>query len=62
VRLVGIGHERGRAVRIGVHGDGLDPELTERAKDPERDLAPVRNKDFGEHTPYSLDGWASPTS
>jgi len=58
--LVRIGHERRRAVRVGVHRDGADAQLAERAEDPECDLTPVRNKDFGEHTPYSLDGWDSP--
>ena len=62
VSLVRVGHERRRAVRIRVHRDGADAQLAEGAKDPERDLTPVRNKDFGEHTPYSLDGWASPTN
>ena len=55
VRLVCVGDMARGPVRIGVHSDGADAQLAQRAKDAERNLAPVRNEDFGEHTPYSLD-------
>ena len=38
------------AVGIGVDGDRADAQLAQGAEDPEGDLAPVRDQDFGEHT------------
>ena len=37
------------AVGGRVHGDGLDPELVQRADHAHRDLAPVRDEDPREH-------------
>jgi len=45
---------KGIPVGLGVDRDGPDAELTQRAEDPHRDLTPVGDKDFSEHTPYSL--------
>jgi hypothetical protein len=43
------------AIGVGVDGNGSHTQLTQGAEDPEGDLAPVRNQDFAEHTPYSPD-------
>jgi hypothetical protein len=43
------------AISVGVDGNGSHTQLTQGAEDPEGDLAPVRNQDFAEHTPYSPD-------
>jgi len=53
VGLAGVGHMRCGAVGVRVDRDRADPELPEGAEDPKRDLAPIGNKDFGEHRPYS---------
>ena len=55
-RLVRIGDMGRVTVGIRVDGDRRHTELPEGPKDPECDLAPVRNKDFVEHDPYSPDG------
>ena len=51
VRLAGAGDVRGVAVELGVDGDRRDPELVERARDADGDLAAVGDEDLGEHPP-----------
>src|SRR5262249_29605361 len=53
VRLVCIGHVRRVPVGVRVHSNGADSELSQGPEDAQGDLAPVRDQDFGEHTPYS---------
>ena len=48
VRLVGRAHVERVAVGLGVDGDGADAELAQRAEDPDRDLAAVRDEDLPE--------------
>ena len=55
VRLVRVGHVERVAIGVGVDGDRSHTQLAQGAEDPEGDLAPVRNEDFAEHTPYSPD-------
>ena len=64
-RLVRAAHVERAAVGLGVHRDGADLELPERAEDPDRDLAPVGNEHFREefHGRRILpEGWPSPIS
>src|SRR5581483_1803845 len=49
VGLVGAPRVGSVAVRLGVDGDGLDAHLLERPHDANGDLAPVGDKDLGEH-------------
>ena len=53
-RLVGEPHVERVCVGGRVHGNGLDPELVERADHPYRDLAPVRDEDAREHGQCSV--------
>jgi hypothetical protein len=55
-RLVGPRHVQRTAVGVGVHRDRSDSELAERAEHADCDLAPVRDKDLGQHAAYSLRG------
>src|SRR4029077_2768417 len=41
-REVGGANVRRRGVRVGVHGDRLDPHLAARADDSQRDFAAIR--------------------
>ena len=56
--VVGEPHVECVAVRGGVDGNCLDPELVERADHPHGDLAPVRDEHALEHrtAPYSAGG------
>ena len=56
VRLVGGRDVPRRPVGVGVDGNRADSQLAQGAEDPNRDLTPVRDEDFPEHTPYSPDG------
>jgi hypothetical protein len=42
-------HVQRLAIRLGVHGHRLDPELAARADDAQRNLPAVGNQDFLEH-------------
>ena len=55
VGLVRVGHVRRIPIGVGVDGNRSHTQLAQGAEDPEGDLAPVRNQDFAEHTPYSPD-------
>ena len=48
VRLVGLGTMQGEAVLVGEHRDRGLAHLVGRAQDPNCDLAPIRDQDFGE--------------
>ncbi|MPN06453.1 hypothetical protein SDC9_153709 [bioreactor metagenome] len=48
-RFVGKLDVLGFGVRLRVHGDGLDAELTAGAQHPQGNLAPVGNQDLLEH-------------
>ena len=48
VGLVGDARVQAPAVGVGVDGDRPDPELSQRAEDPDGDLATVGHEDFGE--------------
>lgn len=62
VGVVGLPHERGRRVGVGVEGDGFDPwpalgiELTDGVDEPHRGLSPVDDRDTTEqrNEPHKL--------
>ena len=43
IRLVGVRDVRRRAVDVGVHRHGPDPELPESPEDADRDLTSIRD-------------------
>ena len=49
--LVGSAHVERRLVRVGIHGDGGEPELAAGADDANGDLAPVRDKHLTQQAP-----------
>ena len=68
VGLVGPRDVQAAAVRLRVNGHRLDPELAQRSKDTDGDLAPIGDEHLPErrslevHRPYSVRQWASQTS
>ena len=50
------------AVRLGVHGDGVDAEPTARADDPAGDLPPVGDQDAAEHCGQAGGSGSRPTA
>ena len=60
MRLVGVPDVDGAAVRVRVNGRGRDAQLPARAHDADRDLAPIRDQDFGKELflqPIASSGW-----
>src|SRR4029079_13157518 len=49
IRRVCVGRMQRRTVDVGVDRDRPDPQIAEGAKDPDGDLAPVRDEDLVEH-------------
>ncbi len=47
--VVGKAYVQRLAIRLGIHGDRLDIELTARTNDAQRDFAAIGNQDLFEH-------------
>ena len=64
VRLVGGTHVQRVAIRLRVDGDGRDPELPQRAEDPNRNLATVGDEHLREagHDGHIVSLWGRPIS
>ena len=48
IRLVRVSDVRRVTVGLGIDGDRPDPELSQGAEDPDRDLPPVGDQDLSE--------------
>ena len=64
VFLVGGTHVERVAIRLRVDGDGRDPELPQRAEDPNRNLATVGDEHLREagHDGHIVSLWGRPIS
>ncbi len=56
IGLVGLGPVRGVAILDGIDSHRADAQFVGGAESPDRDLAPVRDQNFGNHWP-GRDQW-----